>query len=238
MTLFDSFSLDDFEEGLDEEQVLFIVAKLLYKMRTIVKTVKNGSNILRWARKKQKQHNIRFELLKDYRGRWNYTYLCLKRVLDYYSIVNELTSANIQHEIIGLTKAQARELQLLQLDDMDWTLALALVEVLAPFYLATKCLSIRKCQTFGDGFIYMKFIKSFLSNHYDINNIPQETDDAAGSSTAQNELRRLKTSSTYFYELVNQLKTVLLEAYEVYTSRHLSPKQLDAMLVSGKNLSI
>ena len=42
MTLFDSFSLDDFEEGLDEEQVLFIVAKLLYKIRTIVKTVKNG----------------------------------------------------------------------------------------------------------------------------------------------------------------------------------------------------
>lgn len=231
-----SFTLSlDAESENDDEDVLDLVASLLLRVRKLVKMVKNGSNILRWARKKQKQYNIKYELLKDFRGRWNYTFLCLKRVLEYYSIVKELTSLRDRKDIPGLSKPQLLELHKLQLDDHDWALALALSETLEPFYLATKCLSIRTTQTFGDGFIYLKFIKNFLASPYDLNNLPASTDesiDNSPNSTAQMELKRIRESSPLFYTLVNHLKENLLEAFEEYTSRHLSKKQQDAMLVS------
>ena len=65
-----SFTLSlDAESENDDEDVLDLVASLLLRVRKLVKMVKNGSNILRWARKKQKQYNIKYELLKDFRGR-------------------------------------------------------------------------------------------------------------------------------------------------------------------------
>ena len=52
-----SFTISlDAESENDDEDVLDLVASLRVR-----KLVKNGSNILRWARKKQKQYNIKYE---------------------------------------------------------------------------------------------------------------------------------------------------------------------------------
>ena len=139
---------------------IFIIHLIkLFKVWKLVKVVKNSTNILRHAWKRQKQQNIKFELLKDFRSRWNYTYICLKRLLEYYSIVNEITSIKSPKEIPGIQKVQYNVLRELFLVENDWILAQALAEVMGPFYLATKCLSNRTNPTFGD--VYLKFIKNF-----------------------------------------------------------------------------
>jgi hypothetical protein len=86
----------------------------------------------------------------------------LSRVLEYYSIVVELTSKICKNDIPGIDNEKIETLRKHFFKKHDWILAQALEEILAPFFTATKMLSIRTRQTGGDGYIVLKQLKVFL----------------------------------------------------------------------------
>lgn len=71
---FDPLTLEATEEAIfrkeiDEGTGLVYVGELMRKVRSFVKTVKNSTNILRFARMKQKELCIGFQLIQDFKIR-------------------------------------------------------------------------------------------------------------------------------------------------------------------------
>jgi hypothetical protein len=110
---------------------------------------------------------------------------------------------------------------------LKWQLAQDLVEVLAPFYTATKLLSVLSRQTFGDAFCILKQIKLYLETESSEEN--DSLDEGDEKSSWKAELSELKTDK--YYEIVNYLKSRLLKAYNLYTKRHISKEMNEALLV-------
>ena len=97
---YENTSLDEddfnFEEDLvlsgpTEDETLSLLCNLLKKARCLQKLARNTSNILRFMRCKQIQSKIRVEFIKDFQIRWNYTYKFLVHMLQYKSILSDLT---------------------------------------------------------------------------------------------------------------------------------------------------
>ncbi len=82
--------------------------------------------------------------------------------MEYYSIIVELTSTVTKNDIAGIENDTIGMLKRHHFYSSDWLLAQALEEILAPFYTATKMLSIRTRQTGGDGYIVLKQLQLFL----------------------------------------------------------------------------
>jgi hypothetical protein len=55
-----------FRKDIDEGTALLYVAELMRKVRSLIKTVKNSTNILRFVRMKQKELCIGFQLIQDF----------------------------------------------------------------------------------------------------------------------------------------------------------------------------
>jgi hypothetical protein len=71
---FDQLTMEGTEEAIfrkemDEGTGLLYVAALMRKVRSLVKTVKNSTNILRFVRMKQKELCIDFQLIQDFKIR-------------------------------------------------------------------------------------------------------------------------------------------------------------------------
>jgi hypothetical protein len=241
-----------FEFVFEEPEFLGEVSKLMRKIRTLIKTVKNSTNILRFVRQKQKLLGLTFQLIQDFKiryengilivktslkftvlsciNRWNYSYICLSRLLEYYAIVCEVTSTVKNADIPGLLSGQIAKLKSFFLHSHEWQLIQALVEVLAPFYTATKCLSVRTRQTFGDGYLILDQLKNFLETPSSFeDSIESDLEEAATESSWKHELNALKTDE--YYKIVNYLKALLLKAFNLYTGRHISKEMNDALKV-------
>jgi hypothetical protein len=160
--------------------------------------------------------------------RWNYSYICLSRLLEYYAIVVELTSKISKNDIPGIESEKIEALRKHFFKKHEWILAQALEEILAPFYTATKMLSIRTRQTGGDGYIVLKQLKLFLETASS-SNVTGIDDDETKLSSWRHELNELKTE-TYF-NAVNFLKQTLLRAFNLYTKKHISAEMTQALLV-------
>jgi hypothetical protein len=98
---YENTSLDEndfnFEEnslpaGPSEDETLSLLCNLLIKARSLQKLARNTNNILRFMRGRQIQSKIRVEFIKDFQIRWNYTYKFLVHMLQYKSILFDLTS--------------------------------------------------------------------------------------------------------------------------------------------------
>ncbi len=74
-----------------EDETLSLLYNLLIKARSLQKLARNTNNVLRFMRSRQIQSKIRVEFIKDFRIRWNYTYKFLLHMLQYKSILFDLT---------------------------------------------------------------------------------------------------------------------------------------------------
>ena len=68
-----------------QDEALSLLSNLLTKARSLQKLTRNTNNIL------QIESNIRVEFIKDFKIRWNYTYKFLDHMLQYKSILFDLT---------------------------------------------------------------------------------------------------------------------------------------------------
>ena len=113
----------------------------------------------------------------------------------------------------------------LHLSDSDWTIVIALIEVLAPYNHATKVFSGKTYQTLSISFIFTTSPRNILEQRYSIN---EEADD-------EDIHKHLKSSS--YYALINSFKSLLLKATDIYHKRHVTGDQLDASLVSQRKVN-
>ncbi|CAF4960902.1 unnamed protein product, partial [Rotaria sp. Silwood1] len=108
------------------------------------------------------QNNIKInELVKDFYVRWNSTYLMLIRVIAIQQIINDITYT--PQARIGLTFKQIKKLKSLTNSHLDWELLQGLANVLAPFSLATSCLSGSKYVTLSLSYWVQKNLYTYLS---------------------------------------------------------------------------
>ena len=214
---FDDLKLDE-QPGESDEQLLKRVHLMLSKTRNLVKLTRSSNNILKYLRKKQIESKINFQLMKDFKIRWNFTYLFLMRLLKYKDIIIEMSSKT--HSIPGITTSITNNIKKLSLKDEEWTLILAMTEVLSPFYEATKMLSGRTYQTLSISYLIMNGLNHFL-DYVDLEDEDPDLDD---------EYKNLKTSE--YYTMCNQFKSIVSKSFCKYVSKHISEEQADSTLVS------
>lgn len=101
------------------------------------------------------------EVVKDFHVRWNSTYLMLNRLLAVQPIVNDITYTPQAH--IGLKIKQIKKLRSLINTHFDWELLQSLANVLAPFHLATLCLSGRQYPTLALSYWIEQNLHAYLS---------------------------------------------------------------------------
>ena len=219
---FDDVEKDALMSGLSEDEIIHNIGLTLKRVRNLVKMTRNSSNILSYMRIKQNDAQINYQLLKDFKIRWNYTYLFLERVLKYRPIINELTKN--PSVVIGIQNAQINRLKRLVFSDKEWKIIIALIEVLGPFYHATKMLSGRNYQTQSISYVVINALKSYLNTLSSYDN-----DDNIDSDSRYDESIEFRTDD--FYELSNNLKNILLKSLNFYLKKHLSDNQYEAILV-------
>ena len=100
------------------------------------------------------------ELVKDFYVRWSSTYFMLIRLLALQQIINDVTYT--PHIQAGLNKKQIKKLKSLANTHIDWDLLRSLSNVLAPFYLAARCLSGRKYTTLPLSYWVTQNLRSFF----------------------------------------------------------------------------
>jgi hypothetical protein len=86
----------------------------------------------------------------------------LVRLLVVQQIINDLTYSSHVH--VGLTMKQVRKLRSFANNHLDWELLQSLTNVLAPFYLATQCLSGRKYSTLSLSYWITQNLFVYLTN--------------------------------------------------------------------------
>ena len=124
----------------------------------------------------------------------------LIRLLAIQSIINNITfSPNTN---IGLTMMQVKKLCSLSNSDLEWELLHSIANVLAPFHLATKCLSGSKYATLSLSYWTIENLDIYLTS---------ETSDSS---------------------FENGLKKLLLEKFNLYFGTNLTQEQKAAKLVS------
>lgn len=150
---------------------------LLKKVRSLIKMIHKSSILTTFVRneieRKQVALNARSDLsdeekvkindiVNDFHIRWNSTYLMLVRLLVVQQIINDLTYSSHVH--VGLTMKQVRKLRSFANNHLDWELLQSLTNVLAPFYLATQCLSGRKYSTLSLSYWITQNLFVYLTN--------------------------------------------------------------------------
>ena len=140
------------------------------------------------------------DLVNDFYIRWSSTYIMLRRLLMVQSIINNITHS--PHADIGLTAKQVKKLRSLRNNHFEWELLQSLSNVLAPFYLATKCLSGRKYTTLSLSYWVSQNLSIYLTT---------ETPNAM---------------------LENGLKSLLFNKFNLYFNTKMTNEQKCAKLVS------
>ncbi len=71
---FNAASATNLDNVLSESDILLLVGELMQKIRSLVKTVKNSTNLLRFVRMKQQQLGLDFNLIQDFKIRFVLSY--------------------------------------------------------------------------------------------------------------------------------------------------------------------
>ena len=67
---FDSSSAINLDKVSSESEILLLVGEVMLKIRSLVKTIKNSTNILRFVRMKQQLLGIAYSLIQDFKIRY------------------------------------------------------------------------------------------------------------------------------------------------------------------------
>ena len=195
------------------------VFQLLKKIRRLIRMIQKSSILTSFLRQEiqRKQTNstntndstnakkTKFnDLVHDFCVRWNSTYLMLVRLLSLQQIVNNMTYS--PQSSVGLTSKQVKKLRSLTISHVEWELVQALVNVLAPFYLATKCVSGRRYTTLSLSYWITENLSTYLTT-------------------------KLMDSS-----FESSLKDLLLDQFNYYFRTKITTEQKQAKLVSAINL--
>ena len=141
--------------------------KMIHKSSILTAFVRNGIQrkqiALNAASDAKNEERVKInDLVIDFHIRWNSTYLMLERLLVVQQIINDITYSSHAH--IGLTPKQVKKLRSFANNHLDWELLQSLANVLAPFYLATKCLSGRKYSTLSLSYWITENLFVYLTN--------------------------------------------------------------------------
>ncbi|CAF4058397.1 unnamed protein product, partial [Rotaria sordida] len=160
----------------NSEELKIKINLLLKKLRKLISMIHKSSILTSFIRSEIQrkkidldtinnsngQDNVKInELVKDFYVRWNSTYLMLIRVISIQQIINDITYTPQAH--IGLKFKQIKKLKSLTNSHLDWELLQGLSNVLAPFSLATLCLSGSKYITLSLSYWVQKNLHTFLS---------------------------------------------------------------------------
>jgi hypothetical protein len=152
------------------------IHSLLKRTRTLISTIHKSSILTSFVRQEARRQEIELaasmnsnsgekiklnDLVKDFHIRWNSTFLMLTRLLTFEQVINDITYT--PHVQAGLSKKQIKKLKSLANTSVDWELLRSLHNVLAPFYLATQCLSGRKYTTLALSYWVTQNLRLFLT---------------------------------------------------------------------------
>ena len=210
---------DNYNENRNQNTLISnskeFIFNLLQRVRKLINSIHKSSNLDRYVREqiyfKQEEANKRAkeddtvpivynELVVDFRVRWNSTCTMVYRFNLLSSIVNDITFT--PKNIDGMASQQVSTLSKLSFSHDDWNWLSALDCVLQRFEKSICLLSGRTYPTLALGYMILRGLKHFLSNHK-----PDEP-------------------------LMNRLKVLLLEKFEHYCERNFSPEVEEAIMVS------
>ncbi|CAF3331156.1 unnamed protein product [Rotaria sp. Silwood2] len=208
------------------------ISSLLKKNRKLIKMINKSSNLTLFVRNEIERKQMALDatngptneekikinhLVNDFYIRWSSTYIMLIRLLMVQSIINNITYS--PHTDIGLTTKQVKKLRSLRNSHLEWELLESLSNVLAPFYLGTKCLSGRKYTTLSLSYWITQNLFIYLTS---------ETPNA----TFENELKGLLLNKFNLYfntKMTNQQKCAkLVAAYlDPFTLAEMSTEEIN-----------
>lgn len=196
-----------------KEELQKKILLVLKRVRRLISMIHKSQALTSFVRNEANRHQINIdamgsgeqnetinELVKDFHVRWSSTYLMLTRLIAARKIVNEMTHSLPNRD--RLTMKKLEKLKALAFSHLDWELLQALANILAPFHLATVCLSGRQYPTLSLSYWIEQNLRLYLST--DVPNMPLE-----------NSLRRL-----------------LLDKFEFYFDTKMKAEQKHAKLVS------
>lgn len=163
---------DNFTSGVDvTEKSLDVdedkVMNAITVCRKIVHTIKKSSILSSFIEKKRTIFNhrtrrtrkIKRKLSSDVRTRWNSTYLMLNTVKLYRDILSDMFKSKTT---IHLTSAQRKKVTRLELTSDMWDILSSILDVLRPFYSATKVLSGTRYPTMGATLYIVRTLEQYL----------------------------------------------------------------------------
>lgn len=203
----------------NKEELKNKVYALLKRTRKLISFIRKSSILTTFVREEARRKEIELnalnisnneekiqlnELINDFYVRWSSTYLMISRLISMQQIVNDITYT--PQARIGLTYRQIRKLKSLTNTHLDWEILQNLADVLAPFHLATRCLSTRKYPTLAMSYWIKQNLYYFLSS------------------------QRPELS------IANALKELLLEKFKIYFESKVTSEEKNAKLVSQNTL--
>lgn len=162
----------------DPDQLISYIQKLLKRIRSLITFIHQSNPLDRYIHQqiylKQAEMNKRaeeqkekpiklFDLVLDFKIRWNTTFTMLCRFVLISSIITDVTFSPCIE--LGLDKRQYEKLRNFSFSRLDWQLITALQNVLAPFYETTQIISASKYPTLSLAFTVLAALKNFLSSY-------------------------------------------------------------------------
>jgi len=156
--------------------LLATINSLLKRVRKLVNFIHQSSILDRYVKKhcgiKVQEYNNRLlpdqqdqriklkDFVSDFEIRWNTTYFMLERFLFFSSIITNITQ-NPSNDI-GMKPIQYERLKRLAFSRIDWSLLMAMKNVLKSFRDATVILSVQKYATLGISYFITAGLKQYL----------------------------------------------------------------------------
>jgi hypothetical protein len=164
---------DHFIEGVNDnevslDQISETVNDLIEKIREIVTMIKSSSVFtsfmerirLTFNARAKKHEKINRRLIVDVKSRWNSTYKMIYTFNMYRDFINDLFKSKGS---LGLNRKQKCRFTRLELSVDQWDILQSIIELLHPFYSATKVLSDTKYPTVGSALYLLKDLEEYLS---------------------------------------------------------------------------
>ena len=199
----------------NKEELKKKIHALLKRTRKLVSIVRKSSVLTSFVREEARRKQIELnlinvsnneqkvqvnELVKDFYVRWSSTYLMISRLICIQQIINDITYT--PQARIGLSYGQIKKLKSSTYTHLDWEILQALASVLAPFHLATRCLSTQKYPTLAMSYWIKQNLNFYLSTQRP--EVPIE----------------------------NALKQLLLEKFKIYFDSMVTLEEKNSKLVS------
>lgn len=161
----ESEDIDDKEAPITEQEknnsFIDTITVLLFKVRSIVSTIKRANNIHIYVYQQIENEGLKKRsFLLDFHVRWNTTFLMINRFLKYKKIINDLTAR--PEAVNGIKFKQIEKLKKLDLSNKEWEMLETLLRILLPFYKTTKAISGQKYPTLSTAFAVKCILKNFL----------------------------------------------------------------------------